>query len=91
MTPLTKFLAAVLWGAATSAILAQATWGPTAGERLLVMKTLDPDGPEGANLIALGDSIRALMRAGLDSDAKRMGVEALLAHWPLINPGRAAN
>ena len=58
---------------------------------LLVMKTLGPDGPEGANLIALGDSIRALMRAGLDSDAKRMGVEALLAHWPLINPGPAAN
>lgn len=49
---------------------------------LLVMKTLGPDGPEGANLIALGDSIRALKRAGLDADAKRMGVEALLAHWP---------
>ena len=58
---------------------------------LLVMKTLGPDGPEGANLIALGDSIRALKRAGLDADAKRMGVEALLAHWPLINPAPAAN
>src|SRR5690606_657530 len=31
---------------------------------LLVMKTLGPNGAEGANMIALGDSIRALRRAG---------------------------
>lgn len=49
---------------------------------LLVMKTLGPEGAEGANLIALGDSIRALKRAGLEGDARRLGLEALLGAWP---------
>jgi hypothetical protein len=49
---------------------------------LLVMKTLGPDGAEGANMIALGDSIRALKRAGLEGDARRLGFEALFASWP---------
>lgn len=49
---------------------------------LLVMDTLGPDGAEGAHMIALGDSIRALRRAGLERDARRMGFEALLAQWP---------
>lgn len=49
---------------------------------LLVMKTLGPEGPEAANLIALGDSIRALKRAGLEADARRMALEALLGSWP---------
>lgn len=53
---------------------------------LLVMKTLGPDGPEAANLIALGDSIRALKRAGLEADARRMGLEALLGSWPRSAP-----
>ncbi|MGD9784419.1 MAG: hypothetical protein AB7U49_07010 [Hyphomicrobiaceae bacterium] len=49
---------------------------------LLVMQTLGPDGAEGANMIALGDAIRALKRAGLEPDARRMGLEALLGAWP---------
>ena len=49
---------------------------------LLVMKALGPAGAEGAHMIALGDSIRALKRAGLEGDARRLGVEALLASWP---------
>lgn len=49
---------------------------------LLVMKTLGPDGTEGAHMIALGDSIRALKRAGLESDARKLGLEALFATWP---------
>lgn len=49
---------------------------------LLAMKSLGPNGAEGANMIALGDSIRALKRAGLEPDARRLGVEALLAAWP---------
>ena len=49
---------------------------------LLVMKTLGPNGAEGAHMIALGDSIRALKRAGLDTDARRLGFEALFASWP---------
>ncbi|MGL4397015.1 MAG: hypothetical protein ACRCS9_10790 [Hyphomicrobium sp.] len=49
---------------------------------LLAMKSLGPDGAEGANIIALGDSIRALKRAGLDADARRLGLEALLGSWP---------
>lgn len=49
---------------------------------LLVMSTLGPDGAEGAHIIALGDSIRALKRAGLEADARRLGFEALFAGWP---------
>ncbi len=49
---------------------------------LLAMKTLGPNGAEGANLIALGDSIRALKKAGLEPDARRLAFEALFASWP---------
>jgi hypothetical protein len=49
---------------------------------LLAMKTLGPNGAEGANMIALGDSIRALKRAGLEADARNLGFEALFATWP---------
>jgi hypothetical protein len=49
---------------------------------LLAMKTLGPNGSEGAHMIALGDSIRALRRAGLEEDARSLGFEALFAIWP---------
>lgn len=49
---------------------------------LLAMDTLGPNGAEGAHMIALGDAIRALRRAGLDEDARRLGLEALFATWP---------
>ncbi len=49
---------------------------------LLVMRTLGPGGPDGANLLALGDAIRALKRIGLEADARRLGLEALLPVWP---------
>ncbi len=49
---------------------------------LLAMKTLGPNGAEGAHMIALGDSIRALRRAGLEDDARSLGFEALFASWP---------
>lgn len=49
---------------------------------LLVMNTLGPNGAEGAHMIALGDSIRALKRAGLEAEARRLGFEALFAGWP---------
>jgi hypothetical protein len=49
---------------------------------LLVMRTLGPDGPEGANILALGDSVRALKVAGLEADARGVALEALVAVWP---------
>lgn len=49
---------------------------------LLAMKAMGPNGAEGAHLIALGDSMRALKRAGLEADARRLALEALLASWP---------
>jgi hypothetical protein len=49
---------------------------------LLAMKTLGPNGAERAHMIALGDSIRALKRAGLEADARNLGFEALFASWP---------
>lgn len=49
---------------------------------LLTMRTLGPNGAEGAHIIALGDSIRALKRAGLEPEARRLGLEAVFAGWP---------
>lgn len=49
---------------------------------LLVMQSLGAEGAEGAHLLALGDSIRALRAAGLEEDARRLGFEALFAAWP---------
>lgn len=63
--------------------LAQASQQKEAGRTiLLVMRALGPDGPEGANVLALGDSIRALKRTGLGTDARRLAVEALYGAWP---------
>ena len=49
---------------------------------LLAMRALGPNGAEGANMLALGDAMRALKRAGLEADARRLGFEALFAGWP---------
>lgn len=49
---------------------------------LLTMKALGPSGADAANIISLGDCIRALKRAGLEADARKLGVEALLPSWP---------
>lgn len=49
---------------------------------LLALRTFGPHGAEGANILALGDGIRALRRAGLETDARRLGLEALFAQWP---------
>lgn len=63
--------------------LAQSSRRSDAGRTiLLVMRTLGPGGPESANLLALGDAIRALKRIGLEADARRLALEALLPVWP---------
>ena len=63
--------------------LAQAAEQKEAGRAiLLVMRALGPDGPDGANVLALGDSMRALKRTGLDTDARRLAMEALYGAWP---------
>lgn len=49
---------------------------------LLTMRALGPDGAEGAHIIALGDSIRALKSIGLERDARKLALEALFASWP---------
>jgi hypothetical protein len=49
---------------------------------LIVAAVLGPKGAKGAHLIALGDALRALKRVGLDAEARRLGFEALYAHWP---------
>lgn len=52
---------------------------------LLVMRALGPEGPAGANVLALGDAIRALKRTGLEADARRLALEALLPAWPRVS------
>lgn len=49
---------------------------------LIVLRTIGSGGPEGAHMIALGDSIRALRRAGLETDARRLAFEGLFKAWP---------
>jgi len=49
---------------------------------LFAIRTLGPAGPEGAHVIALADTIRALKQVGLEADARRIGFEALFAGWP---------
>jgi hypothetical protein len=46
------------------------------------MRTIGAGGPDAAHLLALGDTLRALRRVGLETDARRIGVEALYAGWP---------
>jgi hypothetical protein len=50
---------------------------------LLAAASLGPKGPADANLLALGDAVRALKRVGLDAEARRVGFEALYARMPL--------
>ena len=49
---------------------------------LLALRALGPNGAEAAHMIALGDAIRALKRAGLEADARRLALEAVFAAWP---------
>lgn len=49
---------------------------------LLVMRTIGPAGAEGAHMIALGDALRALKRAGLDAEARQLALEGLFGAWP---------
>jgi hypothetical protein len=54
---------------------------------ILVIEALGPEGPDGTNILALGDSLRALKRAGLEADARRLAVEALFGVWPRTSGG----
>jgi len=68
-------------GALTS--LKQAADSGEVGRTVLIAASvLGPRGAKGAHLIALGDALRALKRVGLDAEARRLGFEALYAHWP---------
>ncbi|MGE0626775.1 MAG: hypothetical protein AB7O43_03050 [Hyphomicrobiaceae bacterium] len=49
---------------------------------LLTIHTLGPNGGEQAQIIALGDAIRAMKRSGHEAEARRLGFEALLMVWP---------
>jgi hypothetical protein len=63
--------------------LLQSSQRKDAGRTVLVaMRALGPGGAEGANILALGDVVRALKRAGLEADARRIALEALFAVWP---------
>jgi hypothetical protein len=49
---------------------------------VLVFSALGTKGPEGAHMIALGDAVRALRRAGLKREAREVATEALFQLWP---------
>jgi hypothetical protein len=56
--------------------------GETGRTILLAMRALGPGGPAAANVLALGDVLRALRRVRLETDARRLALEALLPVWP---------
>jgi hypothetical protein len=49
---------------------------------LLSLRAIGPNASDGAHILALGDTIRALKRAGLEQEARRVGFEALFVAWP---------
>jgi hypothetical protein len=49
---------------------------------LLAMRALGPESGATAHMIALGDTIRALKRVGLEAEARQLGLEALYMAWP---------
>jgi hypothetical protein len=49
---------------------------------LRAAQALGPAGAADANLLTLGDVIRALKGVGLDREARAVGLEALIATWP---------
>ena len=53
---------------------------------LYAMIALGADGPEGAHMITLGDTIKAMTKSGMQDEARNIALEALYAVWPrLIN------
>jgi hypothetical protein len=54
---------------------------------LIAAAVLGRNGAKGAHIIALGDTLRALKRVGLDAEARRLGFEALYARWPSQGKG----
>ncbi|MEL6373866.1 MAG: hypothetical protein AAFR04_07840 [Pseudomonadota bacterium] len=51
---------------------------------LIALQALGKAGPRGANMLALGDVIKALRRVGLHDHARAIAVEALIAKWPRL-------
>jgi hypothetical protein len=63
--------------------LAQVSQRKDAGHTALaVMRVLGSHRADEAHVLALGDAVRALKRAGLEADARRFALEALFAVWP---------
>ncbi|MEL7049009.1 MAG: hypothetical protein AAFO75_08640, partial [Pseudomonadota bacterium] len=54
---------------------------------LYTMQTIGPGTAAQANMLALGDAIRALKRAGYPDAARDLGFEALFAVWPRRSTG----
>jgi len=51
---------------------------------LYSMIALGRDGPQGAHIIALGDTIKAMSKAGMQDEARNIGLEALYSVWPRL-------
>jgi hypothetical protein len=53
-----------------------------AATALYALRTISPKGTPATHLLGLGETIRALKRAGLEKDARRLGFETLFGDWP---------
>ncbi len=65
-----------------SQLLAASKAKETARTALLAMRAINGSTATSAHLIALGDAIRGLKRAGLEKDARRLAFEAVFDSWP---------
>ena len=62
--------------------LADKSKGDMIGLTILYAATALGVATRDAHIISLGDTIRGLRRVGFENEARRIGVEALLADWP---------
>ena len=53
-----------------------------AATTLYAVRSIAPQGTSATHLLGLGETIRALKRAGLEGDARRLAFEALFSDWP---------
>lgn len=56
--------------------------GQVAATTLYAIRTIAPAGVKSTHLLGLGETIRALKKAGLTRTARRLGFEALFVVWP---------
>ncbi|MGI9568971.1 MAG: hypothetical protein ACR2PH_04350, partial [Desulfobulbia bacterium] len=65
-----------------SHLMGAANRGESEKTMFMAILALGPKGPADTHIIALSDSIRALVLAGFPAEARQVAFEALIDQWP---------